>query len=110
MGFTAPRNLPAFVLAICVAITGIVLLGLDGQLNGGCGNANGNNSNFTSLWCAATGVGIAAGVLGLVIGLLAIFWLLVEEMFVPTHYFFAHIISSSDSSLIFHFTGARSGH
>ncbi len=80
MGFTAPRHMLAFVLAICVAITGIVLLSIDGRLNGGCGNANSQNSNFVPLWCAATGLGIAAGVIGLLLGLLAIFWLIVDEM------------------------------
>ncbi len=80
MGFTAPRNILAFILAICVAASGVVLLSIDGHLDGGCGSANSQNSNFVPLRCAATGVGIAAGVIGLLLGLLAIFWLILDEM------------------------------
>jgi hypothetical protein len=63
----------AFILAIVTTVFAIILLALDGDLNrfGFC-------RGTSSVLCAATGLGITAGVFGMLLGLLAIFWLLIS--------------------------------
>jgi hypothetical protein len=74
MGFVRPQHLLCFIFA-CVAVTdSIVVLGLNGNTNLYCGAQTGSVS------CAASGLGITAGVMGLVFGILAILWLVVTEI------------------------------
>jgi hypothetical protein len=64
----------AFILAIVTTVFAIILLALDGDLNR-FGFCRGTSS---VLCAAATGLGITAGVFGMLLGLLAIFWLLIS--------------------------------
>jgi hypothetical protein len=74
MGFVGPQHMLCFILAICTVVFAVIVLGIDGWLNPFVSGFVGSTA------AGATGVGITAGVLGLVLGLLAIFWLLVTEL------------------------------
>ncbi len=75
MGTQSPPSFLCFILAIITVVFAVITLGLDGYLNdaGACFG----NSNYV---CAATGIGITAGILGLILGILAILWLLISEL------------------------------
>ncbi len=79
MGFVAPQHMLCFIFAIVTVVFSIIVIGLDGDANPVCGFIAGSSTD-RSTFCAATGLGITAGVLGLVLGLLAIFWLMVTEL------------------------------
>ncbi len=76
MGVQAPPHLLAFILAIVTTVFAIIVIGLDGDADRGCGAAR----SLVPTFCAATGMGISAGVFGLVLGILAILWLLISEL------------------------------
>ncbi len=76
MGFGGPQHMLCFIVAICTVVFAIIVLGIDGYLN----NIGFCISFPNTTACAATALGITAGVLGMLLGLLAIFWLLVTEL------------------------------
>ena len=61
---------------IVTAVFAIILLGLAGFQNdvGVC------LVNSLERWCAATGLGITAGVFGMLLGILGIVWLIISGM------------------------------
>ncbi len=65
-----------FILAVVTAVFALIVLGLDGYINnaGLCFGGQGGT------YCAATALGITAGVFGLLLGGLAVAWLLVSEL------------------------------
>ena len=79
MAIHAPRNRGAFALAVLTVVFGLVGLVLDAVVNYDCA-ATAPAQGFGSVYCAASGVGIAAGAMGIVFGLLAMMWLMVAEM------------------------------
>ncbi len=75
MGAQAPPHMFCFLLAVVTVVFAIIVLALDGYLN-----ANSGFCFTVNYVCAATGLGITAGVFGLVIGGVAIAWLLLSEL------------------------------
>ncbi len=67
----------AFVLACLTVVFAVIGLALDARINGSC---NSGFSGTGSTFCGATGVGITAGVLGIVFGGLAIIYLMVSGL------------------------------
>jgi hypothetical protein len=80
MGLHVPRHSAAFTFAVLTVVFGIVTVVLDGIVNNNCSNNGPATSGFGSVYCAATGTGIAAGSMAIAFGILAMIWLMTSEM------------------------------
>ena len=77
-----PPHLLCLVAMIATFVFAIILLGLAGHQNDGgvCRAASLGGGPLFDTWCAATGLGVTAGVLGMLLGILGILWLILTEL------------------------------
>ena len=76
-----PPHLLCLVAMIATFVFAIILLGLAGHQNDVCRIGNlGILQSIFDTWCAATGLGVTAGVFGMLLGILGILWLILTEL------------------------------